>query len=121
MHDIACHGTYIHGDRRWKFLRRMTLEEVVKRLSISDEQRPGKDRPCTLCKGENPAKKICGACDGSGKSDEYLWLNKGYIVVELHPCQNSFRHNDIRIGMQAIYLGDGRYALYEYTATGFDP
>ena len=85
-HPIAAHGTYIQGDRRWKFQRWLRLEEVANELKLEVKPEPGKS----------------------------LWRNNGYVVVELHPCSEDFRHADIKPGMHAISLSDGSYSLYEY-------
>lgn len=105
------HGTYPfdqHG--AWRTIRKLRVDEVVELIGIKPEER--KNEPCY--------------CEGTGKNDEYFWLNKGFIVLgfeaplagdELSCAMielfDTPRVKGIKPGMQAVYLHDGKYSLIE--------
>lgn len=108
MHDpmsVKVHGTYPWDEGpKWKRLESITWKEAAKLMGI-DEASVFVDR---------------------GDGDVYLWLNKGFVVLDLPKDEGatasqmaavemvgSARHKDIRPGMRAIYLHDGQYSLLE--------
>lgn len=114
---LACsrrliHGTYIQDNPRWKYQKEITVDQAAMLLGIPKEERETPP-PCTRCQGTRKIKgSQCHECGGSGKQHEYLWLNKGFIVIG----QELRRSDDFKIenGMQAIYIHDGKYRLYAY-------
>jgi len=118
MHPIdrPIHGTYINDDRRWHLVeRRITVDRAAELLGIPKEERDPPD-VCHLCKNEKPAKKTCSSCDGTGHQREYLWLNKGFIVIG-HPVVlpgKLMREQQYPDGTRAIYIADGNYLVYEF-------
>jgi hypothetical protein len=135
---IKVHGTYPFDGGGWKRVRPLTIEEVVEMVDVSSIVRrdPG---TCGLCEGEKKLPTIdeqayytCTRCEGSGKQDEYLWLNKGYVVLNLPeetPALTATQAGMMELlappqlkglqrGMQAVYLHDGKYSLIERTMIG---
>jgi hypothetical protein len=103
MLDVKIHGTYPFDDLGadhepcWKPVRPLSLEEAAEltKLELTTQE------------------------------DEYLWLNKGYIVLDQEPTltaataslvENFARFSErIPAGARAVYLHDGNYQLIERT------
>lgn len=128
------HGTYPWDDAwgSWKRISPLTVDEAARLLGIPESER--ERRACYSCHGDKfIARGVyqthCPCCDGTGLDDEYLFLNKGYIVIspdapkpgtpDLHlalceQCTTSgVQVRGILPGMRAVYLHDGEYTLIE--------
>jgi hypothetical protein len=118
MHPIdrPIHGAYINDDRRWHYSgEKITADRAAELLGIPQTERapPG---VCHNCKNQKPAKKTCWACSGTGHQREYLWMNKGFIVIG-HPVtlpQKRIHDQTYPDGTRAIYIADGNYLVYTF-------
>lgn len=110
MADLAVlHGTYPRDNPGWKMVKKISAEEAATILKIPKEKRtdPGQ---CSLCKGTRKFQAHqCWECNGSGKADEYLWLNKGYALFDQRPYGSPLKAGD-----KAVYLHDGKYSILEF-------
>lgn len=110
MTPMNVHGTYPYGESGcpWKKIRDLTFEEAADMVKTPKEDRE--------------EAKHCG-----------LWINKGYVVLELMETGNTgissfqvgvldsileVRSLNIETGMRAVYLHDGRYSLLERMEPG---
>lgn len=99
--DTPIHGTYINDYKRWKHVRKIGHQEAYAK-----------------CKDLVPPEI---------KAEQYLWHNKGFIVLDLiemtlqymkaKPTEYGYYDylQHLQAGMYAVYLADGNYYLYEYT------
>lgn len=126
--DIAIHGTYPHDSGRWKSVRKIDLGEVISfvKRHLGDDHIPAEW--IAHCKARSDSK--------SRWPDIYLWLNKGYIVLDAAFKTQAAKPTlglalaeqttegevsnvpRLKPGMQAVYLHDGNYYLIEYNEPG---
>jgi len=112
----AVHGTYIRDNRRWRFVREISVDEAAQLLGI-----PGAERQRTRCPKHRVwswSHRDCARCDGTGYLPEHLWLNKGFIVVghAIELGKDKFAYT-FPAGTQAVAHHDDRYGLYVFGAT----
>lgn len=112
----AVHGTYIRDDRRWRFVREISVDAAVRLLGI-----PEAERQRMVCPNRHGwswwPHRGCTRCNGTGYLPEHLWLNKGFIVVghAIEPGKDKFAYT-FPAGTQAVALHDDRYGLYVFGA-----
>jgi hypothetical protein len=126
--DVKIHGTYPWDEMPksdkdpmpWKSLRKISYQEAA-----------------SLTKLPKELIKNCEAqADKRINHDVYLWLNKGFIVIDLLEDKKdgdpgivpdfgyaqaevdgaTLRSPKIKPGMKAVYLADGNYYLLERVA-----
>ncbi len=110
--DVRVHGTYPFDGDRWKKVRSLTWQEAAKLAKI----------PEAVIKNTSDSPDFSNI----GKTTKYLWLNKGYILLEpphegLTTIQAAMMEQTaegelglpLKKGTQAVYLHDGKYSLIE--------
>ena len=116
-HARAAHGTYIRDDRRWRFVREISVDAAAQLLGIPEAERqrtscPDQHAQPDLHRYAGAAHDSCALCGGHGYLFEHLYLAKGYVVVIGPPAdsrQAVALHND--------ESNDPRYVLYVFEAT----
>lgn len=111
----AVHGTYIRDDRRWRFVREISVDEAAQLLGIPEAER--QRTRCPKHRAWSWSHRDCTRCDGTGYLPEHLWLNKGFIVIghAVSPFKDKFTCT-FPVGTQAVALHDDRYGLYVFGA-----
>lgn len=106
--EIKIHGTYPHGEGKWKTVEHnVSLAKVAELVGI----------------------ELVGIDNDWGDA-VYLWLNKGFVLIDkpevdgvnkdgylgmacIEMLGGSPRVNGIKKGDRAIYLHDGNYSIIE--------
>jgi hypothetical protein len=99
---------YPFDDDTWHELQDVSVDEVALLFGIPEETRARSN--CEQCRNMEPAKLTCYFCERTGRAPEYLWADKGYIILGIP--RGVLRK--ILPGMQAIYLHNGKYSIIEY-------
>lgn len=116
--NIRIHGTYPHDSGRWQHVRNLTVEEAAELLMIELDEHELE----AAAREREPVRRG----EPVRWPNVYLWLNKGFVVLgapdrtgltelqagmleaALGPVDRSWP-----VGVQAVYLHDGRYSLIE--------
>ena len=111
----AVHGTYIRDDRRWRFVREISVDEAAQLLGIPEAER--QRTRCPKHRAWSWSHRDCTRCNGTGYLPEHLWLDKGFIVIghAIDPGKGKFTYT-FPAGVQAVALHEGRYVLYVFGA-----
>jgi len=122
-HTVAIHGTYPFDSKQWIRVRSLSLTEASELSGVDQHQ-----VYCHPCKGSGSVSTgACPTCNGEGTyASEYLWLNKGFRLIDVEAPQGSTNFlaiacaerfvdspsvRGIEPGALAVYLHDGTYCL----------